>query len=105
MRASSRLPAELPSLPAWKESIRGDSPILGLRAAVRRHDADRAERCRRNITVARQLSQIGGVSEVNIYGQRKPARCVCQASPEKLSGAGPDVRGPVCRSCYSIRYA
>jgi len=84
--ATARLPAELPSLPTWKKSNPNDSPILGLRmqSEVMTLTAlsDVAE-----TTVARQLSQIGGVSEVNIYGQRKPALRV-QASPEKLAALG-----------------
>ncbi len=39
------------------------------------------------ISVARKLSQINGVSEVNVYGQRKPALRV-QASPERLAALG-----------------
>jgi HAE1 family hydrophobic/amphiphilic exporter-1 len=84
--ASARLPAELPSLPTWKKSNPNDSPILGLKmqSEVMTLTAlsDIAE-----TSVARQLSQIGGVSEVNIYGQRKPALRV-QASPEKLAALG-----------------
>ncbi|HEY5760392.1 MAG TPA: efflux RND transporter permease subunit, partial [Steroidobacter sp.] len=84
--ASGRLPAELPSLPSWRKSNPNDSPILGLRmqsdVMTLTALSDIAE-----TSVARQLSQIGGVSEVNIYGQRKPALRV-QASPEKLASLG-----------------
>ncbi|MBM0106563.1 efflux RND transporter permease subunit [Steroidobacter sp. S1-65] len=84
--AAGRLPAELPNLPTWRKSNPNDSPILGLmmQSEVMTLTAlsDLAE-----TAVARQISQIGGVSEVNIYGQRKPALRI-QASPEKLAALG-----------------
>jgi multidrug efflux pump len=84
--AAGRLPAELPNLPTWRKSNPNDSPILGLRMQSEMMTltalSDLAE-----TSVARQLSQINGVSEVNIYGQRKPALRV-QAAPEKLAALG-----------------
>lgn len=84
--ASGRLPADLPTLPTWRKSNPNDSPILGLRmqseALTLTALSDLAE-----ASVARQLSQVSGVSEVNIYGQRKPALRV-QASPERLAALG-----------------
>ncbi|MDY6948814.1 MAG: efflux RND transporter permease subunit, partial [Pseudomonadota bacterium] len=84
--ATGRLPAEMPNLPTWRKANPNDSPILGLRmqSEVMTLTAlsDVAE-----TSVARRLSQISGVSEVNIYGQRKPALRV-QASPEKLASLG-----------------
>lgn len=84
--ATGRLPAEMPNLPTWRKSNPNDSPILALRmqSEVMTLTAlsDLAE-----TSVARRISQIGGVAEVNIYGQRKPALRV-QASPEKLASLG-----------------
>jgi hydrophobe/amphiphile efflux-1 (HAE1) family protein len=84
--AAGRLPSEMPNLPTWRKANPNDSPILGIRmqSEVMTLTAlsDLAE-----TTVARRLSQISGVSEVNVYGQRKPALRV-QASPEKLAALG-----------------
>ena len=84
--ASGRLPSDMPSQPQWKKGNPNDSPILALGMQsdlmTLTELSDLAE-----LDVARQLSQIGGVSEVNVYGQRKPALRV-QASPEKLAALG-----------------
>ena len=84
--AAGRLPADLPNMPTWKKSNPNDSPILALRMQSELMPltelSDLAD-----ISVARQLSRVGGVSEVNVYGQRKPALRV-QASPEKLASLG-----------------
>jgi multidrug efflux pump subunit AcrB len=84
--AAGRMPSDMPDLPSWKKGNPNDSPILALRMQSElmalTQLSDLAE-----TSVARQLSQIGGVSEVNVYGQRKPALRV-QASPEKLAALG-----------------
>jgi HAE1 family hydrophobic/amphiphilic exporter-1 len=84
--AAGNLPGDMPSLPSWKKGNPNDSPILALgmqsELMTLTELSDLAE-----LAVARQLSQIGGVSEVNVYGQRKPALRV-QASPEKLAALG-----------------
>ncbi len=84
--AAGRLPSDMPSLPTWKKAIPttarfsrwGCSPELMTLEEL----SDLAE-----TSVARKLSQINGVSEVNVYGQRKPALRV-QASPERLAALG-----------------
>ena len=84
--AAGRLPSEMPSLPTWKKGNPNDSPILALRMQSELMTltelSDLAE-----ISVARKLSQVNGVAEVNVYGQRKPALRV-QASPQKLAALG-----------------
>jgi hydrophobe/amphiphile efflux-1 (HAE1) family protein len=84
--AAGRLPSQLPNLPTWKKANPNDSPILALRMQSDLMTlielSDLAE-----ISVARQLSQISGVAEVNVYGQRRPALRV-QASPERLAALG-----------------
>ncbi|MEP7245085.1 MAG: efflux RND transporter permease subunit [Gammaproteobacteria bacterium] len=91
--AAGRLPADMPDAPTWKKGNPNDGPILGIgmrsELMTLTQLSDLAE-----ISVARKLSQIGGVSEVNVYGQRKPALRI-QASPEKLAALGltfPDLR-------------
>ena len=84
--AAGRLPSEMPSLPTWKKGNPNDSPILALRMQSELMPltelSDLAE-----TSVARKLSQVNGVAEVNVYGQRKPAVRV-QASPQKLAALG-----------------
>ncbi len=80
---SGRLPVDMPSLPTWRKVNPNDSPILILRLVSDvlpiTELSDIAE-----TVVARQLSQMNGVAEVNIMGQQKPAIRV-QASPERLA--------------------
>ncbi len=84
--AAGRLPSDMPSQPTWKKGNPNDSPILalGMQSELMTLEelSDLAE-----VSVARKLSQTNGVSEVNVYGQRKPALRV-QASPERLAALG-----------------
>jgi hydrophobe/amphiphile efflux-1 (HAE1) family protein len=84
--AAGRLPADMPSAPTWKKGNPNDSPILALGMQsdlmTLTELSDLAE-----TLVARQLSQVSGVAEVNVYGQRKPALRI-QASPAKLAALG-----------------
>ena len=84
--ASRQLPRDMPSLPTWRKGNPNDSPILALRMQSdlmpSTQLSDLAE-----VFVARRLSQVNGVSEVNLFGQRKPALRV-QASPEKAAALG-----------------
>ncbi len=83
---AGRLPAELPTLPVWRKVNPNDSPILVLRMQSSLMPltelSDLAE-----TLIARQLSQLDGVAEIDIAGQRKPALRV-QASPERLAAFG-----------------
>jgi hydrophobe/amphiphile efflux-1 (HAE1) family protein len=94
--AAGRLPADLPNLPTWRKVNASDSPIMVLRLqselTTLTELSDLAE-----TLVARQLSQIDGVAQIDISGQRKPALRV-QASPEKLAALGltlADIRAAV----------
>ncbi|HEX7011338.1 MAG TPA: efflux RND transporter permease subunit [Steroidobacteraceae bacterium] len=97
--ASSGLPAAMPSLPTWRKLNPGDTPILMLSMSSDTlpltEVSDYAE-----TLIARQISQIQGVGQVSILGQKRPAIRI-QASPEKLTAAGltlADVRAVVQRA-------
>lgn len=83
---SGRLPTDMPSMPTWRKVNPADSPILVLSL---RSDlmpltelSDLAE-----TVIARNISQIDGVSEVNVNGLRRPAIRI-QAQPERLAAVG-----------------
>lgn len=84
--ASGRLPDDMPDLPTWRKVNPADSPILVLTVQSDVMSltelSDVVE-----TSLARQLSQIRGVAEVRISGQRKPAIRI-QANPEKLAALG-----------------
>lgn len=84
--AAGRLPSDMPNLPTWRKVNPNDSPVLVLRMQSDLMSltelSDLAE-----TVLARQISQIDGVAEIPINGQRKPALRV-QASPEKLAAVG-----------------
>ncbi|WP_341919064.1 multidrug efflux RND transporter permease subunit [Hydrocarboniphaga effusa] len=94
--AAGRLPADLPNLPTWRKVNANDSPVLVLRLQsplmTLTELSDIAE-----TLIARQISQIDGVAQIDLSGQRKPALRV-QASPEKLAALGltlADIRNAV----------
>jgi hydrophobe/amphiphile efflux-1 (HAE1) family protein len=94
--AAGRLPAEMPNLPTWRKVNPNDSPIFVLRVQSDLMPltelSDIAE-----TQLARQLSQISGVAEINMTGQRRPALRI-QASPERLAAQGltlADIRAAV----------
>ncbi len=92
--AAGRLPSDLPNLPTWRKVNPADSPILVLSVVSAQMSmtelSDLAES-----RLARSISQISGVSEVNIVGQQRPAIRI-QAQPERLAAMGmtlSDLRG------------
>ncbi|MDY7232730.1 multidrug efflux RND transporter permease subunit [Hyalangium rubrum] len=94
--ASGRLPSEMPSLPTWRKVNPNDSPIFVLRVQSELMPltelSDIAE-----TQLARQLSQISGVAEINMTGQQRPALRI-QVSPERLASQGltlADIRAAV----------
>ena len=94
--AAGRLPQDLPNLPTWKKVNPGDSPvlILGISSAQLTGPdlSDQVE-----TLLARQISQIDGVGQVNITGQQRPAIRV-QAQADKLAAVGitlADLRGAI----------
>ena len=84
--AAGRLPRDLPNPPTWKKGNPNDSPILalGMQSELMSLTAlsDLAE-----TVVARRISQVDGVAEIEVHGSRKPALRI-QASPEKLAALG-----------------
>ncbi|MGO4262318.1 multidrug efflux RND transporter permease subunit [Lysobacter sp. TAB13] len=83
---SGRLPRDMPALPTWGKVNPADSPILVLSMnsdlMPLTELSDLAE-----TVLARNLSQINGVSEIFIAGQRRPAIRI-QAEPERLAAVG-----------------
>ena len=84
--ASGRMPADMPSLPTWRKVNPNDSPVVVLRMQSALMSLTQLSDLAETV-VARQLSQIDGVADAPINGQRKPALRV-QASPEKLAALG-----------------
>jgi len=84
--AAGRLPADMPSLPTWRKVNPGDSPVLVLAVSSELMPltelSDLAE-----TVLARQMSQIDGVAEVDVTGQHRPAIRI-QAAPERLAAYG-----------------
>ncbi|HEY0913432.1 MAG TPA: multidrug efflux RND transporter permease subunit [Solimonas sp.] len=94
--AAGRLPSELPNLPTWRKVNPNDTPIHVLRLQSPQMTLTELSDIGETL-IARQITQIEGVAEVDISGQRKPALRV-QASPERLAAFGltlADVRGVV----------
>ncbi len=96
---SGRLPSDMPSLPTWRKVNPADGPIMVLSMQSDTMPitelSDLAE-----TVLSRQISQIDGVSEVDITGQRRPAIHI-QASPAKLAAHGltlADIRAAVQRA-------
>lgn len=97
--AAGQLPTNLPSPPNYRKVNPADSPIiiLGLTSDVLplTEVSDYG-----NNVIAQQLSQIKGVAQVDIMGERKPAVRV-QVDPGKLASLGmslDDVRGVIASS-------
>ncbi len=94
--AGGQLPPELPSPPTYRKVNPADAPvvILSVRSDVMPITAvtDYA-----NNVIAQQLSQLPGISQVNVNGQLKPAVRV-QVDPARLASLGlgmEDVRGVI----------
>ncbi|MCK3863829.1 efflux RND transporter permease subunit [Pseudomonas sp. B329] len=101
--ASARLPSDMPSLPVWRKVNPADGPVLILSAYSTNMPlteiSDLAE-----TVLSRQLSQIEGVGQISIVGQRRPAIRI-QARPEVLSAAGvtlADIREAVQRASVNL---
>ncbi|MEH6417774.1 multidrug efflux RND transporter permease subunit [Pseudomonas sp. CGJS7] len=83
---SGRLPRDMPSQPTWNKVNPADSPIMVLSVQSDLMPltelSDLAE-----TVLARNISQIDGVSEIFIAGQQRPAIRI-QAEPERLAAVG-----------------
>ena len=84
--AANRLPDDMPELPVWRKQSPNDGPVLVLSLQsdllTLTELSDVAE-----TLLARRISQIDGVAETSIVGQRKPALRI-QASPQHLAALG-----------------
>ncbi len=84
--AQRRLPDNMTSPPTWRKVNPADAPILILNI----YSADLSLTALSDVVdnqLARQLTQINGVAEVNIFGQRKPALQIA-ADPIRLAAYG-----------------
>jgi HAE1 family hydrophobic/amphiphilic exporter-1 len=97
--AAGRLPADLPNLPTWRKVNPSDSPILVLRVQSEHMPLTQLSDLAETV-LARQMSQLDGVAEINISGQMKPALRI-QAAPQRLAALGltlADIRAAVQRT-------
>ncbi len=101
--AAGKLPSDMPSLPTWRKVNPADSPVLIV--SVSSNDMPGTELSDLVETLlARQISQIDGVGQINITGQQRPAIRV-QASPDKLAAIGltlADVRLAIQQSSLNL---
>lgn len=101
--AAGKLPSDMPSLPTWRKVNPADSPVLII--SVSSKDMPGTELSDLVETLlARQISQIDGVGQINITGQQRPAIRV-QASPDKLAAIGltlADVRLAIQQSSLNL---
>lgn len=101
--AAARLPADLPNLPTWRKVNPADSPIPVLGVQSRQMSITELSDITETL-LARQMSQLDGVAEIGITGQRKPALRV-QASPERLAAYGltlADIRNAVQKASVNL---
>ena len=84
--ASGRLPDDLPDQPFWRKVNPADSPVLVLRVQSKQLSLETLSDLTETL-LARQLTQLDGVGEIGITGQRRPALRV-QAHPDRLAAAG-----------------
>ena len=96
---AGKLPQDMPSPPTWRKSNPADGPVLILKMQSEVLSLTELSDLAENV-LARRLSQVEGVSEVGISGQRKPAIRI-QASPARLAAHGlslADIRAAVQRA-------
>ena len=84
--AGPNLPKNLTSPPTYRKVNPADSPILIVAATSDTLPLYKVDDFAENV-VAEQISQIAGVSQVQIGGQQRPAIRV-QIDPAKLTGRG-----------------
>lgn len=97
--AAGQLPTNLPSPPNYRKVNPADSPILILGLTSDVLPLTEVSDYGNNV-IAQQLSQIEGIAQVDIMGERKPAVRV-QVDPGKLASLGlsmDDVRGVIASS-------
>ncbi|MCK1791819.1 multidrug efflux RND transporter permease subunit [Pseudomonas violetae] len=84
--ASGKLPKDMPNLPTWRKVNPADSPVLILSINSTLLPGPELSDLVETL-LARQISQIDGVGQINITGQQRPAIRV-QASADKLAAIG-----------------
>ncbi|EJM14475.1 cation/multidrug efflux pump [Pseudomonas sp. GM18] len=84
--AAGKLPKDMPNLPTWRKVNPADSPVLILSINSLQMPGTELSDLVETL-LARQISQIDGVGQVNITGQQRPAIRV-QASADKLAAIG-----------------
>lgn len=97
--AGGQLPLDLPSPPTYRKVNPADSPILLLSVRSDVLPLTTVTDYANNV-IAQQISQLPGVSQVNVIGQQKPAVRV-QIDPARLAALGlgmEDVRNLIARS-------
>jgi hydrophobe/amphiphile efflux-1 (HAE1) family protein len=97
--AAGQLPVDLPSPPSYRKVNPADSPIMILSLTSDVLPLTEVSDYGNNV-IAQQISQLPGVAQVDIMGERKPAIRV-QVDPTKLASLGlslDDVRGVIASS-------
>ncbi|MGF6328841.1 hydrophobe/amphiphile efflux-1 (HAE1) family protein [Pseudomonas sp. BS3782 TE3695] len=84
--AAGKLPKDMPNLPNWRKVNPADSPVLILSINSPQMPGTEVSDLVETL-LARQISQIDGVGNINITGQQRPAIRV-QASADKLAAIG-----------------
>lgn len=84
--AAGKLPKDMPTLPTWRKVNPADSPVLILSVSSTQMPGTELSDLVETL-LARQISQIDGVGQINITGQQRPAIRV-QASADKLAAIG-----------------
>ena len=84
--AAGKLPKDMPTLPTWRKVNPADSPVLILSVNSTQMPGTELSDLVETL-LARQISQIDGVGQINITGQQRPAIRV-QASADKLAAIG-----------------
>jgi hydrophobe/amphiphile efflux-1 (HAE1) family protein len=88
-RATGALPANMPSPPSYSKVNPAEDPILWIEMSSRTMAFnDFAEYA--NQVLAKRISMVSGVSQVNVYGPEQPAIRV-QADPARLAAYGLDL--------------
>jgi HAE1 family hydrophobic/amphiphilic exporter-1 len=85
--AAGKLPKDMPNLPNWRKVNPADSPVLILSINSPQMPGTEVSDLVETL-LARQISQIDGVGNINITGQQRPAIRV-QASADKLAAIDP----------------
>ncbi|MHC8412931.1 multidrug efflux RND transporter permease subunit [Pseudomonas sp. Hz4] len=84
--AAGKLPEDMPTLPTWRKVNPADSPVLILSVNSTQLPGTELSDLVETL-LARQISQIDGVGQINVTGQQRPAIRV-QASADKLAAIG-----------------